>query len=416
MDDREFWPIDHAKIKEGHIVFGGNVHDQNNVLIGPVPRINPDDVIDEIIIGNIERHIGPGDYGYFESKHKFESWGDIKKMKFPEERWRIKNMIPLEGFTILAGISGERKTWVAMEMAKSIVQGIDFLGHFKTLGGNILYIDMEMSKSEFQRRGLQLGLSEDKYKFFILSQNELNLNDDGDEVEGLIEYIEKNKIVTVFVDTFRAVAGGMEENKAELVRKFFNRFKPLKDKGVGVVFLDHFRKPNHFEGKVPKKEHLFASQDKIASVETLLMIQSMEISEEIHVYQRKNRLGMEIKPFKIGMADEDTNGVRKTNLKYLGEIEEAEIKKDEAKKAIPIYLEEGSKTTKELMEAIATEFKIGERNLRDALRELVEEKKIEQKMKGRMHIYSLKKEENPEIEGDFSNLIEELNTVAELPS
>ena len=88
-----------------------------------------------------------------------QKWAVINKKIFPEQRWRIKNLIPYEGFTILAGISGECKTWIAMEMAKSIACGVDFLGHegFPSMQANVLYLDMEMSQQEFQRRGRQLS-------------------------------------------------------------------------------------------------------------------------------------------------------------------------------------------------------------------------------------------------------------------
>jgi len=82
-------------------------------------------------------------------------WDQLDKEEFPEQSWRINKLIPKEGFVILASISGNKKSWIAMEMAKSISSGENFLNkeEFKTEGANVLYLNAENPKSEIQRRG-----------------------------------------------------------------------------------------------------------------------------------------------------------------------------------------------------------------------------------------------------------------------
>jgi hypothetical protein len=91
------------------------------------------------------------------------SWRDFDQRSFPEERWRVTNLIPLEGFVILAAPSGEKKTWLSMAMAKNIANGEPFLEtqEFKSIPANILYIDQEMPQSEIQRRGRLLATLSD---------------------------------------------------------------------------------------------------------------------------------------------------------------------------------------------------------------------------------------------------------------
>jgi hypothetical protein len=210
--------------------------------------------------------------------------------------------------------------------------------------------------------------------------------------------VKQQKINIIFVDTFRASAGGIKEEKAEEIRKFFNLFKSFKDSGVAVVFLDHCRKPNNFEGKIPKKEQVFSSQDKVASTDLLMMLRSED--DSIEVYQRKNRLGIEIKPFKILMTDtfvEDKP--TKTELTYAGEIEDGESKKEQAKKVIlDILFLEGGKTRQDLLEMLFKASKIGGRNASEALRELESETKIKMTKQGKKNFYFIPTEENdPEI-------------------
>ena len=263
------------------------------------------------------------------------TWCDLNKKVFPEQSWRIQSLIPKEGFVALASISGEKKTWVGMEMARCISSGINFLDQesFKTEGGNVLYLNAgENSENEIQRRGKQLGFSEESSnQLYIINSDKINLNQE----EGAIwlqSFIEYYKIDVVFIDTFIAVAGGLKEDRSDEVRQFFNRFSNLKNKGVVLVWLMHLRKPNNVEGKGPKKEQLLGSQDKTGNLEVLLMIKSEAGSKEINCYQRKNRLANEIDPFQMILEDTlDRNGNKRSSLIYGGQIEEQENKTEEAK-------------------------------------------------------------------------------------
>src|SRR3989344_6834041 len=149
-------------------------------------------------------------------------WSKFSATIFPEESWLIKNLLPLEGFAILASPSGEKKSWVALSMAYSIATGQNFLDHpdFAVEQSKVLYLDQEMSRRELSRRGKMLGFSSDIENLIVpdtLSQIDLN---DEDWHDWLSKQIIQNNIQVVFVDTLRAVAGGLKEDKAEEVRQF----------------------------------------------------------------------------------------------------------------------------------------------------------------------------------------------------
>lgn len=321
-------------------------------------------------------------------------WKELNGVRFSPDQWRIKNLLPMEGFAIVSSIAGERKTWFCLEMAKCLSLGTDFLGdsRFATKGCNVLYIDCENAQSELQRRGRQLCFVEDStFNLQIFSDKEINLNTDEGEawLHAAIEYFD---FKVVFMDTLRAVAGGLKEDKAEEVRAFYNRYRSLKDKGVTVVWLDHFRKPSNFDKKIPQKEHLLGSTDKTAGVEVLLMLKSEPGSDEIQVYQRKNRLAKEVEPFRVSMKDEVLEDVVRTVLKYEGEIEEKETQKEEAKKCAIEFLADGGKTSNEILEAISSQQRIGHKNIRAALNELVAEGQLDVGRKGRQNFYFIVEE------------------------
>lgn len=368
---------DHSIIKDGMSIFDGSYYDADDRLIGPIP------------MKQYASHQEWADAGVVESSTSVPMrWSELDAMQFPSNRWRVMNLIPRGGSAVLASVSGEGKTWVALELARCIAMGTNFLGdeRFETEQGKVLYIDAENAKSELQRRGRQLSLI-DSDNLMIWPIDDINLYSE-EAAEDLISEILENKFDVVIIDTFRAVAGGLKEEKAEEVRTFFGRFKALKERNISLVWLDHFRKPSHFEGKVPKKEHLFGSQDKTASSEVLIMMKKED--EKISVYQRKNRLGKEINPFNIEILDhEDNDGALKTTILFTGELDEKESKKDEAMEFILDILGDGSKTTPNIVEIVFKEKRIGERNVREALKELLGSKLVDKRKNGRKDEYFL---------------------------
>lgn len=364
MEQNQFDNLPEVPIRDGQSLLQGIVYDDKDRPIGRWNHQQAGDVFNSI------------------------SWREFSAIEFPPQEWIIKGLIPHQGIVIIASPSGEKKTWIAMEMARAVATGTNFLNsdHFIVKKGKVLYINQEMAQSEFQRRGILLGFGD--AEDLILVRRDLNLNS-SESANELLEFIRKENINFIIIDTFRPVAGGLKEEKAEEIRAFFDRFKPLKDEGRVVMFLDHCRKPARHEGKTPRKEQLFASQDKVSSVEILLMLRSEPRSNDIYIYHVKNRLGREVDPFKIQMVDEIKEGKDLVRLNYEGLFEEKESKVDEAMKLIPELLQEGGKFTHEIIDVGFSEWDIGEKNIRNALTALKESGKITGKRAGRELSYSL---------------------------
>lgn len=324
-------------------------------------------------------------------------WKDIESMDFPEDRWLVKDVFPKEGVSIVASISGEGKSLVIMHLAKCLSEGSAWFGdpRFNTQKSKVLYVNLEMAVSEMQRRGRMMGFDPANSDLFILNEDDFNLNGAGEQDKKylwLLNFILKNEIRVLVIDTFRPATGGMREEKAEEVRKFFQKFQVLKNSGVSIIFTEHLRKPAQFEGKIPKKEQLFGSQDKAASVETLLMLRKDETTQETSFYQRKNRLGPEIKPFAVKITDALENDRLIFKFDYMGEIEEEATKKDTAKGLIRDILSTGEmRTARDLIELLKKE--AGQKNIRQALRELELLGEISSVRVGRQNSYFIPKEE-----------------------
>ncbi len=382
--------LQHADSPEKIVAARENLYDWDRKIVGsPESWDSRKAEVDNTFESILKKELG-GRTGQQEQVQRITttSWGQIDSIEFPTNQWRVNKLIPKAGFVILASISGEGKTWVSLEIAKSIATGVPLFGEpgFNTEKGRVLYIDAENGNREMQRRGRQLGFADDNNLLFFVADT-INLNDDA-WCNELKQKIISEKIDVVIVDTFRPVAGRIQEEKAEDIRAFFDRYRGLKEYGVCFIWLDHFRKPERMDGGIPKKEHLFGSQDKTASAEVLLMMKKKE--NHIIIYQRKNRLDVEIKEFRVVMKDGLTpDNERSTTLLYDGEADEEESKKDEAREYIPEILMTGPKTTSAIKAVLQRDRKVGSRNVRTALKELTDEKTIEKRKKGHEDEYSL---------------------------
>lgn len=323
-------------------------------------------------------------------KISFLSWDEFNQIKFPEQKWLIKDLIPFGGIVVIAAPPAEKKSWLALEMARCIASGVNFLAEakFETKQANVLYIDQETPRAEIWKRSKQLGIGCNSW---LVSQDELSLNNPA-VIDELYDFIQEKNIGVIFIDTFRSVSGGIHEEKAEEIRGFFQRFKKWKDNSRTVVVLDHCRKPKLFESSaVPKKEQLLGSQDKVAAIEILLMIKSDHLSEEIFIHQLKSKVSFEIKPFRILIRDEGEDNNKKTILTYGGEIEPEKLKVDEAKGLILDYLSEQTdkKSTLEIINILSGS--VGKNSVEDALKAMRESGEVKFDRVGSKFMYWLEK-------------------------
>ncbi|MFA6459328.1 MAG: AAA family ATPase [Candidatus Paceibacterota bacterium] len=336
------------------------------------------------------------DFEFGDTPPKASLWKEIDEMQFSPFRWRVEGLIPKEGLSIFASISGEGKSIYLMYLAKCISEGQPWFA-FKVEQARVLYINLEMSVSEMQRRGRKIGFNPDNQELIIINEDDFNLNEGiGQEdlkYKWLLKFIYEMKIGVVIVDTFRAAAGGLKEDKAEETRSFFKKFQVLKNSGVSLIFAEHLRKPNQIEGRIPKKEMVLGSQDKVANAEVLLMLRKDDATGQHHIYQRKNRLGVEAKPFAVKVADIiDDKGIERMQFEYIGEVEEDVNKKERAKELIlGILSSGGTKNRKELNELV--KHQVGDKNIRAALKELSESGEVEILKDGKRFCYFMPKDE-----------------------
>jgi AAA domain len=319
------------------------------------------------------------------------AWSEFEKREFPANAWRVNNLIPLNGTTIIAAPSGEKKSWVVMGIARAVAEGQSFLGNpeFAVQQTKVLYIENETPRNEVHRRGKMLGFGADIY----LAEEECPpLNTDAG-VAQLLEIARAQNIGLIIIDTFRSVAAGLKEEKADEVRAFFQRFNKFSTAKITVIFTDHCRKPHQLESKsVPKKEQLFGSQDKLAAVHALIMVKSEKNSEDIYVHPLKMKAGKERVAFRMVMKDEGDT----ITFSFGGDVDEQKLTLDRTKEFIHVQLEEATDMldTKQLVDAL--EGQAGKTNVETALKEMRESHEIRFEKIGRKFIYGKLSEDSKE--------------------
>jgi hypothetical protein len=326
------------------------------------------------------------------------SWKDFSKHEFPwANQWRVKGLIPISARCVIAAPSGEGKSWLAMEMARCVAAGTPYLGNpaFATTHCKVLYIENETAKYDFQRRGKRLNFHEIEENIFTLLDDFPTLRDKKN-AEALHVFAVQNGIGLIIIDTFRSVAGGIMEEKAEEIRRIFDNLKPFMESGITVVILDHTRKPHLNEGGlIPKKEQLLGSQDKFSAPEAVIMLRTKPVSKaesgstaNIFIHPLKNKGGVEAKPFQVDIVHvDDPDGGGMTTLTYVSEIDAKVLQAAVTEDAINDYLagQTERQPTAEIVEALKG--RAGKSSIETKLKELREAKKVGFTKEGSKFLY-----------------------------
>ena len=166
---------------------------------------------------------------------QLEPWNKIREMDIKHE-WIVDRLIPKEAITVLFGKGGIGKTWLTMDIAKSVGGGIDYLGH-RTQQTSIVFVDFENPLSVLNTRTQRLGEAEGVH-FWRMGNEFKPPMLDSPEWEG---YKKLPQGAVLIFDTLRASQSG-DENDSRAMAKVMNRMKELRDFGFTIILLHHTAK------------------------------------------------------------------------------------------------------------------------------------------------------------------------------
>ena len=316
---------------------------------------------------------------------KILSVSDVLKLETKEQEFLVNPLIPRQGIIALSGQPSHGKSWVMLHIAKAIASGKKVFDHFETMTGKILLVDEESGEGETKRRIERMSFKKDlPIMFSILQHFKIDNRKDLDQLKNIVQ---QNNISLVMFDPFAALHS-KEENSAEQAEQIMQAMQEINKVGASVLFIHHHRKDGIGQPKGAQSlrgssaisgrldSHITVKKDK---KNTKAFIMEIE-----HVKSRRSKAA---DPFSVKLIEVDG----KVSLGDYQEIEEEKSKKENAKMAILIVLEDGPHIKEALQEAVKAQ--AGGRNVVDALKELTKEKKIVVDKSGKRNIYRLPRED-----------------------
>ncbi|KQC08183.1 MAG: hypothetical protein APR62_05230 [Smithella sp. SDB] len=165
-----------------------------------------------------------------------ETWESIRALDIKIE-WLVDRLIPKDSITLLFGKGGIGKTWLSMDMARSIGSGKPFLG-LSTVKTPVIFVDFENPLAVLNTRTQKLGEAEEVY--FWRANNGLKKAPKLDKDDYKL-YKQLPKGAILIFDTLRA-SQDRDENKSNEMGVVMGRLKELRDMGFTIILLHHTAK------------------------------------------------------------------------------------------------------------------------------------------------------------------------------
>lgn len=246
---------------------------------------------------------------------------------FPPVEWLVDGLIPEDAVVLLSGAPASFKTWLALEMVKSITTGEKFLGKFSTKSVNALIVDAESGERQLCDHFAKLNVnSESNIYYHCCNGSYLN--------EDLVVKLEaecwSRGIKLIIFDSLVRFHNG-DENSAKEMSKVFEGFTYLKKCGITSLIICHTRKSSNSQKSHDirnEMDSIRGSGDILAACDIHLAMSRPRQGNQVIVRQTKNRLDSEAKPFTahfvkessssskwhFGKILEDKQGIRERHL------------------------------------------------------------------------------------------------------
>ena len=230
----------------GHLSLG-DAHKRNDLArsLEGTNGLNPDDWASHLVafylgiesaLSEINGQLIPVDPGVI----------DISVSPEPgPRRETVQNLVPADKITSFYADGGTGKSFLSNLMAQSVVSGVDFLGEFPTVRGDVLYLDFEDDAEEFTRRSFEIarGLDQDTppVGLFYRRANQ--------PLAGIfydvMNYVTQAEIAITIVDSFGAACAGESESSRDSIALM----QLLQQLPGTVLLIDH--EPKARDGRGP---------------------------------------------------------------------------------------------------------------------------------------------------------------------
>jgi hypothetical protein len=160
----------------------------------------------------------------------------------PEEtEWLIQDVVPAESSVLTVAREGTYKTWLSLDFAKAVAEGIPWLGHDCQAGG-VLYLDAENPGPNFRQRLHAVGASLNLHIWRWQDPSfPISLSDPWLKAAA-------KRFRLIVIDTLKRFTGNRDENNADDMAEVTQQLRELTRYGATVLVLHHATKDKDSPG------------------------------------------------------------------------------------------------------------------------------------------------------------------------
>lgn len=170
---------------------------------------------------------------------RYKLFTDEDLCKLPPQQWRIKNVLPKEGFAAVSGVSGSGKSFAVIDMAQAGAAGRSWFG-YKSISCNWLYCALEGEGGIAGRIAayrIRHGGTSSKIRYMVQPFNLLVEADILDLAKAIKAHGQNAEVVVL--DTLSRAAPGADENDSKSMGLIIAGAKQLQTLIGGLVILVH---------------------------------------------------------------------------------------------------------------------------------------------------------------------------------
>ena len=169
-------------------------------------------------------------------------WDNMPPLK-PE---LIEGILRISHKMIIASTSKAGKTFILMELAMAIAEGMNWIGH-RCKKGKVLYINMELDKDSFENRfkdiykrmGMDVGNHVENIDIWNLRGADKTISELAPFV---INRMKDQGYLAVMIDPLYKVLEGDENSNGDVARVVAKFDKIAEETGAAVIYAHHFAK------------------------------------------------------------------------------------------------------------------------------------------------------------------------------
>lgn len=158
-----------------------------------------------------------------------------------EIKWLIHERIACGAAYLFAGREGCMKTWLALDIAHAVAEGLDWVG-MSCLPARVLYLDAEMPGDLFRLRIGAMGTSPNLH---VWRWQDPSFPDSLDDA-----WLKKaaQQFELIIIDTLKRFMGSFDENCSADMSRITGQLRELTRNGATVVILHHGKKDTETPG------------------------------------------------------------------------------------------------------------------------------------------------------------------------